>query len=163
MKLTSKDVEEILRILDASPYDELWLETDELKLALSRGGHESGGWSRKYDVRTAQNVVGPEVAEDIEPAADVASEGGAKRADGALDIRTSIPGIFYRAPKPGADPFVEVGSKVQKDTVVCIIETMKLMNSVRAGQCGEIVEICVKNGQPIDGAQVLMRLVPENA
>ncbi len=160
MNLTKEDVQEILKIMDASPYDELRLETERFKLVLSRGGHESGGWSRKYDVRTGQDIVPQDTAEAIGSDAEVAAESGA---EGAVDICAPMPGIFYRAPKPGADPFVEVGSKAQEDTVIGIIETMKLMNSARAGQCGKIVEICVENGQAVDADQVLMRLAPEGA
>ncbi len=70
-------------------------------------------------------------------------------------------GTFYRAPKPGAAPFVEIGSRVQPDSVVCIIETMKLMNSVCAGVAGEVVEICLADAQFADEAEVLLRIRPE--
>ena len=67
-------------------------------------------------------------------------------------------GTFYRAPKPGAAPFVEVGSPVDAETVVGIIETMKLMNSVYAGVGGTVTEICVANGELVDAQRVLMRV-----
>jgi acetyl-CoA carboxylase biotin carboxyl carrier protein len=72
-------------------------------------------------------------------------------------------GTFYRAPQPGAPPFVEVGSRVEPDTVVGIVETMKLMNSVCAGTLGTVVEICVKNAEFVDAAAVLMFIEPEPA
>ena len=67
-------------------------------------------------------------------------------------------GTFYRAPKPGAPAFVEVGAEVTEDTVIGIIETMKLMNSASAGASGKIVEILAANGEIVEAGQVLMRL-----
>jgi biotin carboxyl carrier protein len=70
-------------------------------------------------------------------------------------------GIFHRAPKPGASPFVEVGSRVEEQTVIGIIEVMKLMNSVQAGVKGEVVEILIENGAAVEYGQILMRVRPE--
>ena len=67
-------------------------------------------------------------------------------------------GTFYRAPGPGAPPFVEVGSRVEPDTIVCIIEVMKMMNSVPAGLAGTIAEIHVENAEPVEYAQPLFRI-----
>ena len=67
-------------------------------------------------------------------------------------------GIFYRAPKPGEPPFVEVGSRVEEDTVIGIIEVMKLMNSVRAGVKGEVVEILAENAALVEYDEILLRL-----
>ena len=77
-----------------------------------------------------------------------------------IEIRPPIMGTFYRAPQPGAAPFVEVGSRVAPETVVGIVETMKLMNSVYAGAPGTVSEICVANGEVVDAQRVLMRLKP---
>ncbi len=70
-------------------------------------------------------------------------------------------GIFYRAPKPGEPPFVEVGSKVGEDTVIGIIEVMKLMNTVHAGVKGTVVEILAANGALVEYGEVLLRVRPE--
>ena len=67
-------------------------------------------------------------------------------------------GTFYRAPTPGAPPFVDVGSQVGEHTVVGIIEVMKLMNSISAGALGTVTEICVSDGELVEAGQVLMRL-----
>jgi acetyl-CoA carboxylase biotin carboxyl carrier protein len=71
-----------------------------------------------------------------------------------------LPGTFYRSPRPGAPPFVEIGSHVEEKTVVGIIETMKLMNAVHAQTSGEIVEICFENAQFAERDAVLMRIKP---
>jgi acetyl-CoA carboxylase biotin carboxyl carrier protein len=73
-------------------------------------------------------------------------------------VRAPLPGTFYRAPRPGAEPFVEVGSRVSADTVVCIVETMKLMNSVHAGVDGVVAEICVGNAEFAANGAMLMRI-----
>ena len=75
-------------------------------------------------------------------------------------IASPMLGTFYRAPAPGAAPFVEVGSTVEPDTLVCIIEVMKMMNSVHAGVSGTIVEICVENGQLVEYGAPLFRVEP---
>jgi acetyl-CoA carboxylase biotin carboxyl carrier protein len=74
------------------------------------------------------------------------------------DVRAPLPGTFYRAPQPGAPPYVEVGSQVDADTVVAIIETMKLMNPVYAGAAGMVSEICLDDGQFAEQDAVLMRV-----
>jgi acetyl-CoA carboxylase biotin carboxyl carrier protein len=78
-----------------------------------------------------------------------------------IDVHPPLIGTFYRAPKPGAAPFVEVGADVTETSVIGIVETMKLMNSVYAGGRGKVVEICAANGQLVDQDDVLMRLAPE--
>jgi acetyl-CoA carboxylase biotin carboxyl carrier protein len=70
-------------------------------------------------------------------------------------ISSPIVGTFYRSPSPAADPFVKIGSNVENETVVCIIEAMKLMNEIQAEASGEIVKIYVENGQPVEYGQPL--------
>jgi acetyl-CoA carboxylase biotin carboxyl carrier protein len=79
---------------------------------------------------------------------------------GILEVHSPLPGTFYRAPQPGAPPFVEVGSMVEETTVVCIVETMKLMNAIHAGTRGRVVDICVENGRPVEKNAVLMHVDP---
>jgi acetyl-CoA carboxylase biotin carboxyl carrier protein len=73
-------------------------------------------------------------------------------------VRAPLPGTFYRAPRPGAAPFVEVGSRVGADTVVGIVETMKLFNSVTAGAAGTVAEICLDNAEFADRGATLLRI-----
>ena len=70
-------------------------------------------------------------------------------------LTSPMVGTFYRAPSPGADPFVKVGDTVKKGQVVCIIEAMKLLNEVEADMDGTVKEICVENGQPVEFGQSL--------
>lgn len=70
-------------------------------------------------------------------------------------LTSPMVGTFYRAPSPGADPFVKVGDTVKKGQVVCIIEAMKLLNEVEADMDGTVKEVCVENGQPVEFGQLL--------
>ena len=77
-----------------------------------------------------------------------------------LDITSPMVGTFYRAPSPDEPPFANVGERISKGDTVCIIEAMKLMNDIDAEVSGEIMEILVENGEPVEFGQVLMRVNP---
>ena len=157
MNLTHDDVQEILRLLDASPFEELRLETDRFRLTLRRGG-DGSGWTQETETRAAPVTLAPTA---LPPSPAPRERQATPAPAGALEIRPPIIGTFYRAPKPGAPPFVEVGSVVREDTVVAIIETMKLMNSIPAGVRGRVVEICVADAELVEPDRVLMRVQPE--
>jgi acetyl-CoA carboxylase biotin carboxyl carrier protein len=78
----------------------------------------------------------------------------------AQTIPAPMPGTFYRAESPGAPPFVEVGAHVEPDTVVCILEVMKMMNSIQAGLSGDIVEVCAEDAQLVEEGEPLFRVQP---
>lgn len=80
--------------------------------------------------------------------------------DRLIDIISPMVGTFYRAPGPDEPPFVDVGDRIRTGQTVCIIEAMKLMNEIEAEASGEIVEILVPNGEPVEYGQVLMRVNP---
>jgi acetyl-CoA carboxylase biotin carboxyl carrier protein len=85
-------------------------------------------------------------------------DGGGEDDAGLMAVRAPLPGTFYRAPRPGAAPFVEVGSRVGADTVIGIVETMKLMNSVPAGVAGVVAEFCVANAEFAAQGAALLRI-----
>ena len=157
MKLTNEDVQEILQLLDASSFDVLQLQTERFKLTLRRKGQ--GDWSQETQVLSAPNLLQTAAHAPIASPGSATKPVDARRA-GWIEVRASLPGTFYRAPKPGAPAFVEMGSRVEEDTVVGIIETMKLMNAVHAGACGEIAEVCFENAQFAEPGAVLMRIKP---
>jgi len=153
MNLTNEDVQEIVRLIDSSGYDELRLETDSFTLTLRRT--RDGDWSREHAV-TREPVVDRSAASmqaEAAPSPSVDPDDA-----GLVAVRAPLPGTFYRAPRPGAAPFVEVGTTVEPETVIGIIETMKLMNSVHAGASGVIEQICVGNARPAERDAVLMRV-----
>ncbi len=163
MKFTNEDVQEILQLLDAAKYDELYLETARFKLTLRRN-RKSGEWSQETQVVVAPKILRSPPAADSAPGAaptvDSAEPADPRKARWT-EVRAHLPGAFYRAPKPGALPYIEIGSSVEENTVVGIIETMKLMNAVHAQARGEIAEICFDNAQFVEKDAVLMRIKPE--
>lgn len=154
MSLTAKDVEEIMKLLEGSAFDRLSLEIDGMKLELERGG---AGAPRP----TRAPVAKAEPAAPSTPPSPPA-DGRASTQAGLVEVRSPLLGIYYRAPKPGEPPFVEVGSKVDVETVIGIVEVMKLMNSVPAGVKGEVVEIIGRNGELVEHGEVLLLVRPES-
>nr|WP_248277775.1 acetyl-CoA carboxylase biotin carboxyl carrier protein [Brasilonema sp. UFV-L1] len=78
-----------------------------------------------------------------------------------VEISSPMVGTFYRAPSPGEAPFVEVGDRIRSGQAVCIIEAMKLMNEIEAEVSGQVIEILVQNGEPVEYGQFLMRIKPD--
>lgn len=161
MNLTHHDIQAILKILDDSPYDELRLDNAEFSLYLKRTPE---GWTEE---RQSRKAASPLAASTAPAAASVAAppqvtEPAATEA-GLVDVRAPIVGTFYRAPQPGAAPFVDIGSEVQQDTVIAIIEVMKLMSSISALTRGTVREILVKDAQFVEKGQLLMRIKPATA
>ncbi len=129
--LTPEDVREILRLVDEASVDELELETP------------------RFTVRYRRSEA--PVESRVETAAQT---------DGLVDVTAPMVGTFYRAAAPGEAPYVEVGSAVEPDSQVCIIEVMKLMSAVVAGARGTIAEICRTSGDVVEYGDVLFRIAP---
>jgi acetyl-CoA carboxylase biotin carboxyl carrier protein len=159
VELTNDDVAEILALLDSLPYDELDLRTPRFRLTLRR---TPAGWTEESQLLTEPATIAP--APDGSPAsADATSEARTAQSPertGMVAVAAPLPGTFYRAPRPGAAPFAEVGDEVAEDTVVAIVETMKLMNSVHAGTRGRVAEICLDNAEPVAQGAALMWIEP---
>ena len=154
MSLTAKDVAEIMRLLEESAFDNLSLEVDGMKLNLQRS-------SAKAARQHVDGTPGPTRSELF--AAPAAPQRLAKKhkppsEPGLCDIPCPMLGIFYCAPKPGEPPFVDVGLHVEEDTIIGIIEVMKLMNTVRAGVRGTVSEILAADGALVEFGETLMRV-----
>ncbi len=163
MTLSNEDVQDILRLIDSLPYGELTLETGGFTLRLRRSA--AGGWTQETQVGPGEPATADpparqagEVRAGETGQADAAGAGEAGSRAGMAEVLAPLLGTFYRAPQPGAAPFVEIGSRVETDTVVAIIETMKLMNPVYAGTAGTVSEICLDDGQFAERDTVLMRV-----
>jgi acetyl-CoA carboxylase biotin carboxyl carrier protein len=154
MGLTDDDVREILRIIDESQLDELRIEVPEFRLHVRRGGAPPAAEPEPERQREGAREPAPEPAAPAQAAAEFAS------ANGAATIEAPMLGTFYRASAPGEQPFVDVGSKVDPDTVVCLIEVMKMMNSVKAGVAGTVVEVCAGNAELVEYGEPLFRVDP---
>jgi len=168
MHLRPEDVQDIVSLLDSLSHDEFELRTSELHVTVRRAGRE--GWTQESRVLSTPNVVATDIGRDakvVDSAKSTARETRRRTAQGdpvspgLTGIRAPLPGTFYRAPKPGADPYVEVGSRVEEDTVVGVLETMKLFNSVHANVRGEVVEFLIDDAEPADQDAVLILVRPE--
>jgi acetyl-CoA carboxylase biotin carboxyl carrier protein len=152
--LTPDDVRDVLRALDSSGLDQLHLELADLTLTVRREG--ATGWTAEQQV-----LRRPAVERGAEPA--VAADPERPRAavpEGMVAVHPPLLGTFYRAPKPGAPPFVEVGDRVGEETVVGIVETMKMMTPVHAGVRGTVAEFRTGNGEFADTDAVLLVVDP---
>ena len=152
MELTPDDVRDVLRVLDSSGLDELHLELADLTLTVRREG--AAGWTAEQQVLRApvRGVDRRAGRRRREPRRRTASV-----AEGLVAVRPPLLGTFYRAPQPGAPPFVEVGDRVDEETVVGIVETMKMMTPVHAGVRGTVVEFRLGNGEFAEADAVLLR------
>jgi acetyl-CoA carboxylase biotin carboxyl carrier protein len=103
--------------------------------------------------------LGPQAALQAPGEAEARAAEQAKR-DSLLEITAAMVGTFYRAPSAGAEPYVSIGSQVEEETVVCIIEAMKVMNEIKAEVKGTIVEILVQDAEPVEYGQVLFLVEP---
>jgi acetyl-CoA carboxylase biotin carboxyl carrier protein len=158
MPLSDEDVREILRIVDESALTELQIETEGFSLHVRRGGGgaEASGCPR---VREGSER-GPARHPAGGPEASTRAAAPEGETDGLATITAPMLGTFYRAEAPGKPPFVEVGARVEPDTTVCIIEVMKMMNSVTAGVSGTIAEIVPENAELVEYGQPLFRVEP---
>lgn len=152
--LTRADIDDILKLIDASDFQELKLEMGDLKLELRKAGAPAR-------IPRAP-VPAPEPAPPAPPAPVSAKAVAAKvvASGGGSEVPAPLLGTFWRAPRPGADPFVQVGDSVTADTVIGIIEVMKLMNSVTAGMAGTVTEILAENGALVEHGETLLRIRP---
>jgi len=149
VSLTAKDIAEIAKLLDASHFSSLDLQIGDFRLKIRR----DGGWlgEEEEELPRAPAKAGAEEAPPI------GQEAGAARV-GEFDVPAPLLGNFYAAPRPGDPPFVAAGDSVTEDSVIGIIEVMKLMNSVRAGVAGTVLAILAVDGSAVEEGQPLVRI-----
>ena len=163
MEIGQKQILEMLRLIEASDYDEINLETQDFKLHVIKSGVQGvkvGDAPATADAVT--RVVRDTGAGGKAAAADerAAAETEAVPA-GMVAIRAPMLGTFYRAPAPGSPAFVEVGTAVRPEDTVCLIEVMKLFNTIRAGVAGKVVKIPVPNAATVQKDQILLIIQPD--
>ena len=148
-----KDIKAIIDLMKKNSISEFELEKEGFKIKLKRapngGGHaglnENGAAVAPPIVPGALPTVAPPVTPPIPT---------------DREIKSPMIGTFYRAPSPEAEPYVEVGSEVNPDTLVCIIEAMKVMNEIKAEVRGVISQVLVENGRPVEFSQPLFKIHP---
>lgn len=173
MKLTEEDVQKILDLVDKSNFAELHLQDGDFQLTLIKGGSdptvvdryapiirvESGNNDEVSPSELQQKMENPVI--DQKQFAEKKREAAAAAAEGTLSITAPVIGTFYSSPEPGAPPFVKPGVFVEEDSTVCLIETMKVFTSVKAGLRGYIEEVCAENTQMVEYGQTLFKVRPE--
>jgi len=162
-----KEIKAVIDLMAKNGLTEFELEKGDVKLRVKRG--PSGEWTTS-SVPVAQAVAGtqplPQVA--VAPAAPAAPAPQAAAAPapaassaGLAQIVSPMVGTFYRSPAPDSPPYIEAGQEVNEETVVCIIEAMKVMNEIKAECSGVIVEVLAQNGKPVDFGKPLFSVRPK--
>lgn len=152
-----KDIKAIIDLMKRNDLSVFEMEKDGFKLKLQKGGGDQALAYAPAPMMAPPQAPAPSAAPVAAPetaAAAPAEKGGA----GLKDITSPMVGTFYRAGSPDSPPFVDVGKAVTEDTVVCIIEAMKVMNEIKAETSGVIAEIVAENGKPVQFGQALFRV-----
>ncbi|RYJ06465.1 MAG: acetyl-CoA carboxylase biotin carboxyl carrier protein [Actinomycetales bacterium] len=159
--LTFETVVELLSVLDGSTLPTtIDFRDGPLRLKVSRGGPAVVAAPGPAVVAPPAPVVA-EATSTVPVAAPVAEQAPADQSGPGEPVTAPIAGVFYVAPNPGADPFVVAGQHVTADDVIGIVEVMKMMNTVRAGVAGTVVEVCVGDAELVGFGQALVRIQPE--
>ena len=162
MEWTEKQILEMLKFIEASDYDEVKLEAHNFRLHVRKSGAPASGVHAEVAAALAATPPAQLRREDE----GIASAGAPDRSDsggvptGMIAIRAPIMGTFYRAPAPHLPPFVEVGTRVKPDDTVCLIEVMKLFNTIKAGITGTVVKIVAGNGATVKKDELLIVIEP---
>ena len=149
-----RQIRELVRLLESSGLSVLEIEENDLRVRLEKG--QTAGLAQPVPAALPQAVPAAlpvETAPDPAPVAD-----GTVDFNRLKEVKSPLVGIFYAAPSPGAEPFAGVGSRVKKGDVLCVVEAMKLMNEITADSDGEVIDVCVQNGQVVEFGQILFKL-----
>jgi acetyl-CoA carboxylase biotin carboxyl carrier protein len=155
-----EELRELIALLRDNGLAELELEREDFRVRLRREG-VAGSTNHGPYIAVPASASVPDFAPAVSPAAPppgppkAPAEAAASEDQDLHIIPSPIVGTFYRSPSPSAEPFVKIGTSVEPQSVVCIIEAMKLMNEIQAEASGEVVKIYVENGQPVEYGQPL--------
>jgi acetyl-CoA carboxylase biotin carboxyl carrier protein len=151
-----KDIKAIIDLMKKNSITEFELERQDSKIRLKRGLNSGAPVAQSDDPMPAipmlvPSASAPPVIQAVAPPPSVSGE---------LEIKSPMIGTFYRAPSPEAANYVEIGAEVNSDSVVCIIEAMKVMNEIKAEVKGIITQALVENGKPVEFGQPLFKVRP---
>jgi acetyl-CoA carboxylase biotin carboxyl carrier protein len=159
------DIERILELVREHDLAEFELERDGLKLRVRKAGAPpTFHTAPMHMMQMAPQAPALPPAGGLPAAPGLIAAGEAGRADTDIDavelavVKSPIVGTFYRCPEPGAPAFIEIGQRVKKDQVLCIIEAMKLMNEITSEYDGEVVSAYVENGKPVQYGERLFAI-----
>ncbi|ADH99777.1 acetyl-CoA carboxylase biotin carboxyl carrier protein [Salisediminibacterium selenitireducens] len=166
--LKIQEIRELIKLIDESSIDEFEFEQNGSKVTLRKHQGEvtrtvaspaPAPTEEKIHSEPVARTTEPEQKQVTEPAK--VSEPSEPDRSGLVSVTSPMVGTFYEAPSPDEAPYVQKGDRVKADTVVCIVEAMKLMNEIEAEANGEIVEILVENGELVEYGQELFLVKPE--
>lgn len=157
-----KKIKELIEIMKKNELLEIEIKQDDTKIFLKRGSphSEQAGATALPTISMIHGpaqIAAPIQDNQIQPAA---TQPAANQSD-TIEIKSPIVGTFYATPSPDSEPYIEIGSSVGPQTVVCIIEAMKVMNEIKAETSGTVTEILVTNGQAVEYGQALFRVRPD--
>ena len=166
MKLDHEDLNRLIEKISASDIQEFSLEGEDFKLEIKRNLSDQNQVNKNLDSNTSfdrqtianQKTINENIPVVNESEAPLVAPPG--RSD-LTEITSPMVGTFYRAAAPGEEPFVEVGNNIKVGQTICILEAMKLMNEIEVEIAGEIMEILVKNGEPVEYGQTLIWVNPK--
>jgi len=150
-----KDIKAIIDLMKKNSISEFELERADYKIKLKRGG---GALGHPEELAPSQAYMVPATLPAL--AGGTVAAAALVKASNDAEVKSPMIGTFYRAPSPESDNYVEVGSEVNPDTVVCIIEAMKVMNEIKAEIGGVVLQVLVENGEPVEFGQPLFLIQP---
>jgi acetyl-CoA carboxylase biotin carboxyl carrier protein len=158
--MTIEEIKELLQLFNASGVGELEVERDDFRIRISRSSS-----SQEHVVSTSPAAAAPVMAARAPSAVSAAPSGAVPAAQPEADasqvlVKSPIVGTFYETPSPGSPPFVKVGDSVEPGQVLCIIESMKLMNEIEAEVAGTLTAKLVENGRPVEYGEALFSIRP---
>lgn len=153
-----KQIKQIIDLMKRSELTEFAVEEEGFKLKIRRGANGSPvvSGARSLDTGSGQGDAGFNSSVPVTSAATGSEE--AKDETDVIYVKSPMVGTFYRSASPESKPFAEEGAKVVENTVVCIIEAMKIMNEIQAEIKGSVMEVLVENGQPVEYGQRLFKV-----
>ena len=150
-----KDIKAIIDLMKKNSITEFELEQQDSKLRLKRGLNGNAPATQSDDSVPMIPIPLPMAAPTVAVPASVAAP---MTSLGEIDIKSPMIGTFYRSPSPEAASYIEVGSEVSPESVVCIIEAMKVMNEIKAEVKGVVTQLLVENGKPVEFGQPLFKV-----
>lgn len=164
--MTYKEITDLIKLVNRTELSELKLKQEDFEILIRTKHHQSGKAVQTTQpivtmptpVAQAPASVTPETA--VSPVAAAPAAPKEDSTAGLLEVKSPIVGTFYRASSPDKPPFVKVGDTIEKGSVVCIVEAMKLFNEIESEISGKIVKVLIEDAQPVEYDQVLFLVDP---
>jgi acetyl-CoA carboxylase biotin carboxyl carrier protein len=155
-----KDIKAIIDLMKKNSISEFELERQEFKIKLKRGAFGQSSDELPPQAYLPATAALPPAATSVTGTSLTTATTAPAIASNEIEIKSPMIGTFYRSPSPEAGSYVEIGTEVNPDTVVCIIEAMKVMNEIKAEVKGVITQILVENAKPVEFGQPMFKVRP---